>query len=163
MITTDHWVIMGMIRDIPGQFRIKLSLRFSSRRGVTPREGPGKQGVFAREAAGRGCFTPNMGYLPAFWSLPSLFLTEAAAAASIGMINAVGNLGGFLGPYVLGKVETITGSFRGGIAFLGVSIALSATVVLVLGFFGRSIESRGLPLVDPLPGRYTGVSLQRRL
>ena len=77
-----------------------------------------------------------MGYLPAFWSLPSLFLTEAAAAASIGMINAVGGLGGFLGPYVLGKVETITGSFRGGIAFLGVSIALSATVVLVLGFFG---------------------------
>ena len=91
--------------------------------------------------------------LPAFWSLPSLFLTEAAAAASIGMINAVGNLGGFLGPYVLGKVETITGSFRGGIAFLGVSIALSATVILALGRFGRSIESKGLPLVDPLPGR----------
>ena len=33
-------------------------------------------------------------YLPAFWSLPSLFLTEAAAAGSIGLINSVGNLGG---------------------------------------------------------------------
>ena len=34
-------------------------------------------------------------YLPAFWSLPTLFLTESAAAGSIGLINSVGNLGGF--------------------------------------------------------------------
>ena len=45
-------------------------------------------------------------YLPAFWSLPNLFLTRAAAAGSIGLINSVGNLGGFLGPYVIGTVET---------------------------------------------------------
>src|SRR5262249_19707677 len=53
-------------------------------------------------------------YLPPFWSLPSLFLSEAAAAGSIGLINSLGNLGGFLGPYVLGNVETMTGSFEGG-------------------------------------------------
>ena len=58
-------------------------------------------------------------YLPAFWSLPSLFLTEAAAAGSIGLINSVGNLGGFLGPSVLGTVEKLTGSFQGGIALPG--------------------------------------------
>ena len=44
-------------------------------------------------------------YLPAFWSLPTLFLAESAAAGSIGLINSVGNLGGFLGPSVLGLVK----------------------------------------------------------
>ncbi len=75
-------------------------------------------------------------YLPAFWSLPSLFLTEAAAAASIGLINSVGNLGGFLGPYVLGKVESVTGSFRGGIFFLCTSMVISATIIILLGASG---------------------------
>lgn len=72
------------------------------------------------------------GYLPAFWSLPSLFLTEAAAAGSIGLINSVGNLGGFLGPKVVGKVEVLTGSFTGGVYFLAVSMTLSAMVILML-------------------------------
>ncbi|MEO8427455.1 MAG: MFS transporter [Verrucomicrobiota bacterium] len=72
-------------------------------------------------------------YLPAFWSLPSLFLTEAAAAGSIGLINSIGNLGGFLGPYVLGKAETVTGSFVGGIYFLCVSMIVSAAIILLLG------------------------------
>jgi MFS transporter, ACS family, tartrate transporter len=75
-------------------------------------------------------------YLPAFWSLPSLFLTETAAAASIGLINSLGNLGGFLGPSVIGKVETITGSFKGGILFLCMSMAISATIILLLGLVG---------------------------
>ncbi len=77
-------------------------------------------------------------YLPAFWSLPNLFLTEAAAAGSIGLINSVGNLGGFLGPYVIGTVETVTGSFEGGLVFLGVSAATSAAIILWLGLGGRT-------------------------
>jgi ACS family tartrate transporter-like MFS transporter len=71
-------------------------------------------------------------YLPAFWSLPSLFLTEAAAASSIGLINSVGNLGGFIGPKVLGYVETKTGSFKPGILFLCASMAISATIIITL-------------------------------
>src|SRR5258705_6351686 len=76
-------------------------------------------------------------YLPAFWSVPSLFLAEAAAAGSIGLINSVGNLGGFLGPYVIGKVETVTGSFEGGLYFLCASMAVSATIILFLGLGHR--------------------------
>lgn len=72
-------------------------------------------------------------YLPAFWSLPNLFLSSAAAAGSIGFINSVGNLGGFLGPYVLGKVQTVTGSFVGGIYYLAFSIMMSATLIFLLG------------------------------
>lgn len=71
-------------------------------------------------------------YMPAFWPLPHLFLTEAAAAGSIGLINSVGNLGGFLGPSVLGYVQKLTGSFVGGLYFLCVSMTLSATIIFFL-------------------------------
>ncbi len=72
-------------------------------------------------------------YLPVFWTLPSLFMTEAAAAGSIGLINSVGNLGGFLGPFLLGKIETLTGSFVSGLYCLCVSMILSATILFCLG------------------------------
>jgi ACS family tartrate transporter-like MFS transporter len=71
-------------------------------------------------------------YMPAFWSLPNLFLTDAAAAGSIGLINSIGNLGGFLGPTVLGYVQSVTGSFIGGIYFLCISMALSAVILFSL-------------------------------
>src|SRR5262249_38794619 len=57
-------------------------------------------------------------YMPAFWALPSLLLTEAAAAGSIGLINSVGNLGGFVGPSLLGYVESRTHSFVYGLLYL---------------------------------------------
>jgi ACS family tartrate transporter-like MFS transporter len=95
-----------------------------------------------------GAMTGLKAYLPAFWSLPSLFLTEAAAAGSIGLINSVGNLGGFLGPYVLGAVDTLTGSFQGGIYFLCVSMAVSATIILMLGLGAR--EAKPSSVLDPL-------------
>jgi ACS family tartrate transporter-like MFS transporter len=79
-------------------------------------------------------------YQPAFWSLPSLFLTEAAAAGSIGLINSIGNLGGFVGPTILGKVEQLTGSFVGGLYYLCFSLATCATIIFLLGL-GRK-ESR---------------------
>jgi nitrate/nitrite transporter NarK len=75
--------------------------------------------------------------LPAFWTLPCMFLTSTAAAASIGLINSVGNLGGQFGPYVLGKVETVTGSFGGGLYFLAVSMLGCATIVFLLGLGKR--------------------------
>jgi ACS family tartrate transporter-like MFS transporter len=87
-----------------------------------------------------GAMTGLKAYLPAFWSLPSLFLTEAAAAGSIGLINSVGNLGGFCGPYVLGTVEKLTGSFQGGIYFLCTSMAVSATIILLLGLGSREAQ-----------------------
>jgi MFS transporter, ACS family, tartrate transporter len=85
-------------------------------------------------------------YQPAFWSMPSLFLTESAAAGSIGLINSVGNLGGFLGPYVLGKVETLTGSFEGGLYFLAACMTGSALTVLGLGLGRKHAETPPNPI-----------------
>jgi ACS family tartrate transporter-like MFS transporter len=72
-------------------------------------------------------------YMPAFWSFPNLFLTGTAAAGSIGLINSIGNLGGFLGPTVLGFVEKKTGSFVGGLYYLSGSMLVAAGVIFFLG------------------------------
>ena len=97
-------------------------------------------------------------YLPAFWAMPSLFLTERAAAGSIGLINSVGNLGGFLGPYVLGTVEALTGSFEGGLFFLVVCMTVSALTVVRLGL-GSSPSPAARPPDEP---GVTGSSRSRR-
>jgi ACS family tartrate transporter-like MFS transporter len=72
-------------------------------------------------------------YQPAFWTLPSLFLTDVAAAGSIGLINSLGNLGGFAGPAIVGQVDKLTGSFVGGIYYLCCSMAVSAVIIFLLG------------------------------
>jgi ACS family tartrate transporter-like MFS transporter len=76
-------------------------------------------------------------YQPAFWSLPSFFLTGEAAAGSIGLINSVGNLGGFFGPTLVGTVEKHTGSFAAGIYCLCFSLGVCATIVAGLGLGRR--------------------------
>ena len=92
-------------------------------------------------------------YLPAFWSLPTLFLSQSAAAGSIGLINSVGNLGGALGPSVMGVVRTYSGSFRGGLMYLACSVAVSATIILMLGLGKRTskTEITADPLAEALP------------
>jgi len=80
-------------------------------------------------------------YQPAFWALPSLFLTGTAAAGSIGLINSVGNLGGFLGPTVLGRIKTETGSFDDGIYFLSALMMVSAVIILRLGLGKKEADS----------------------
>jgi len=87
-------------------------------------------------------------YLPAFWSLPSLFLTETAAAGSIGLINSVGNLGGFVGPKVMGYLSKRTGSYTPGIVILCVSITIAASIVMSLPY-GRRVAAPD-PLAEPL-------------
>jgi sugar phosphate permease len=72
------------------------------------------------------------GYLPSFWSLPTQFLTASSAAAAIGLINSVGNLGGFVGPYVMGYVSTTTNSFAAGMLYLSGSACLAAWLILAL-------------------------------
>lgn len=64
-------------------------------------------------------------YHPAFWTLPSAFLTGSAAAASVGLINSVGNLGGFLGPYIVGYLKTSTGNFKTAMWFMAACALLA--------------------------------------
>jgi ACS family tartrate transporter-like MFS transporter len=64
-----------------------------------------------------------------FWAMPPMFLTGTAAAASLAWINSIGNLGGFFGPWYVGVVKDLTGSFSGGLFGLALLGLIAATVV----------------------------------
>src|SRR6185436_13893969 len=53
-----------------------------------------------------------------FWTIPPLVLAGPAAAAGIALINAIGNLGGFVGPWVMGWLRDTTGGYTGGLLVL---------------------------------------------
>jgi ACS family tartrate transporter-like MFS transporter len=62
-----------------------------------------------------------MSMLPTFWTLPTAFLSGTAAAGGIALINSVGNLGGFVGPNVIGQFKALTDDFTGGlVAMVGI-------------------------------------------
>lgn len=60
-----------------------------------------------------------------FWTLPGRFLTGASAAAGIALINSVGNLGGYIGPFGIGLLKQYTGNMASGLYFL--------TIVMIFG------------------------------
>ena len=70
--------------------------------------------------------------IPSFWALPAQFLTGAAAAGGIGLINSLGNLGGFAAPYATGALNQFTGDDKAGMWAVGVFMVISAVVVVAL-------------------------------
>lgn len=67
-----------------------------------------------------------------FWSIPPMLLGGTAAAAGIALINAVGNLGGFVGPSIMGFLRDATGGYGGGLLVLSGALVLEAILVLSL-------------------------------
>jgi hypothetical protein len=92
----------------------------------------GEPGRAARRRNASATVAGVKAYLPAFWALPGQFLAGTAAAGSVGFINSVGNLVGFRGPYVIGRVEAVTGSFATGLLFVGVSSLAAAALLMAL-------------------------------
>jgi MFS transporter, ACS family, tartrate transporter len=79
----------------------------------------------------------------AFWPMPSIFLTGTAAAGAIALINAVGNLGGYVGPFIVGWIKDSTGSFEAGLYFLaGCSLACA----VITFFAARAAGEHEAPL-----------------
>jgi MFS family permease len=69
---------------------------------------------------------------PTFWALPTAMLSGTAAAGGIALINSVGNLGGFLGPYMMGSIRDATGSFSIGLLSIATGALVAAIVLLLL-------------------------------
>jgi ACS family tartrate transporter-like MFS transporter len=82
---------------------------------------------------------------PVFWTIPAMMLSESAAAATFGLINSVGQLGGFAGPYMVGFLNDRTHSLTASFALI--AIAYMAAVILVLSLRVRdplsTIEDSG--------------------
>ena len=70
-------------------------------------------------------------YLPIFWSIPTETLSQSMAAAAVGLINSVGSIAGFAGPYAFGYLHTETGSFTYGLAGLAVAAVAGGTMILL--------------------------------
>ena len=71
--------------------------------------------------------------LPVFWTLPTAVLSGTSAAAGIAVINSVGNLSGFAGPYAIGWVKDATGSYSGGLLMIAGLAIVAMLIVLALG------------------------------
>jgi MFS transporter, ACS family, tartrate transporter len=91
--------------------------------------------------------------LATFWSLPTAFLSGTAAAAGIALINSVGNLGGFVGPYVVGYLSDATGGFYAGLLLLAALILIAGLLALAVRH-ERSLEQVE-EVVAPIAGTPT--------
>ena len=70
------------------------------------------------------------GFLPVFWTMPSEILSESAAAAGVGMINAVGSVAGFAGPFAFGYLNSRMGSHSYGLGLMMVCAVAGGLLVL---------------------------------
>jgi MFS transporter, ACS family, tartrate transporter len=77
--------------------------------------------------------TGTLAILPIFWALPTRLLRGAAAAGGIALINSIGNIGGFVGPFVIGWIKDVTGSFTWGLIAAAAGVLLTGVVALVIG------------------------------
>ncbi len=84
--------------------------------------------MIALSIAGFGVFA----VLPVFWTLPTSFLSGTAAAGGIAIINSIGNLSGFVGPFVMGKMKDATGSYAVGLLAVAGTVFLAMLVALSL-------------------------------
>jgi len=71
-----------------------------------------------------------LAYLPTFWAIPTEMLSRSAAAAAVGMINAVGSVAGFAGPYAFGYLHARTGSFSYGLGLMMAAAVAAGILVL---------------------------------
>jgi ACS family tartrate transporter-like MFS transporter len=84
-----------------------------------------------------------------FWSMPPMFMTGTAVAASIAWINSIGNLGGFFGPWYVGVIRDWTGSYAGGIYGLAFLCLMSAVVcALFLDIPDPAKQQRALQVAE---------------
>jgi MFS transporter, ACS family, tartrate transporter len=87
----------------------------------------------------------TLAILPIFWTLPAAILRGAAAAGAIALINALGNIGGFGGPFVIGWIKDATGSFAWGLVAVGTGVLATGIIALLIGHDSMAEH-----------GRYTG-------
>src|SRR6185369_3601126 len=74
-----------------------------------------------------------MCYQSTFWPIPSSFLTGSAAAGGLAMIVSIGNLGGFVGPYLIGVIRQSTDGFSWALISLAAFLTLAAILIRVVG------------------------------
>jgi D-galactonate transporter len=130
-VGTIAMVWFGLRSDRVGERRfhtaIPLFIAAAGIAGSTALDDPTLK-MIAFCVAGFGIFA----CLPVFWTLPTAFLSGVAAAAGIAVINSIGNLAGFAGPFAMGWIKDHTGSYTGGLLLLAGLGIIAGGIVLSL-------------------------------
>ena len=79
-----------------------------------------------------------------FWTLPSAVLAGTAAAGGIALINSVGNLGGYVGPVVVGRLRDATGTYAAGLYMIAAAMGVAGVLVLL---FRKAVPRRDVAAV----------------
>ncbi len=90
--------------------------------------------------------------LPVFWSMPTAFLSGAAAAAGVAYINSIANIAGFVGPMIMGRLRDLTGNFDSGLLAIAAVCNIAAFAILCI-HHDKELEQQ--PILDdtaPAPG-----------
>jgi MFS family permease len=80
-----------------------------------------------------GAVVGIMCYQSTFWPIPSSFLTGSAAAGGLALIVSIGNMGGFVGPYLIGEIRETTGSFSWALIAVAAFLTLAAILIRLVG------------------------------
>lgn len=130
IVAASGMYLFGRHSDARGERRFHLALA-AAIAGValiaTPYVGPPVVTLLILCVAAWGIYAA----LPVFWAIPAGFLSGAAAAGAIGLINSLGNLGGFVGPYLVGWLREASGGFAAGIVLLGLACLVTAGLALL--------------------------------
>ena len=78
-----------------------------------------------------------------FWAMATARLRGTSAAAGIAVINSIANLGGYFGPYIIGRASSLGGGFRGGLLAIAATLAVSGGIAAMLGRGTRRVEGVG--------------------
>ena len=78
---------------------------------------------------------------PIFWSIPSTILAGSAATSGIAVANSIGNLGGYVGPYLIGKLHESTDGFSAGLTVVALSLCFGSILILLMPQLRRMPET----------------------
>jgi MFS transporter, ACS family, tartrate transporter len=92
--------------------------------------------------------------LSVFWAIPPIFLGGSAAAAGIALINSIGNLGGAVGPTIMGWLRGVTGDYAAGLLVLATALVIEAILVASMRLPPRAAPAAtGAGAARPAPAR----------
>lgn len=132
-------LLNGWLSDRAGDRRLNVALPAVLMAAAYVAAGLLRQpwGVIACLAVVAACAN---GVQPPLWSIPGRFLRGRSAAAGLALINTVGNLGGFFGPYWMGWIRQASGDYRLGLMSLAAPGLLAALLILSLQARGRKLQ-----------------------
>jgi ACS family tartrate transporter-like MFS transporter len=132
LVTAVAMVLVGMRSDRTGERRWHTAIPAFMGAAALVAAGYGRSTTVVVAGIGLGLVGAESMVGP-FWAMATSRMDGLSAAAGIAVINSLANLGGYYGPDIIGFFRKVNGGFRGGLLAIGVTLALSGTIALIVG------------------------------